>query len=79
MKKTVNKAVWKPYTRDANGKPVPHYIVHGGPELSRARGLPSSECNYFDSPPTSEEHRRNREAMWDRWVAAGAEHVYPED
>ncbi len=70
--------VWRNGLRDEkNGKPIPRYIVHGGPELSAALGLASKICQYFNEPPTSDEHRRNLEAMWARWVAAGAEHVYP--
>ena len=60
-----------------NGRPIPKYIVHGGPELAQSRKLPTSQCQYFYEQPTSEEHRRNRDAMWERWVQAGAEHVYP--
>lgn len=67
----------RPGDKDVNGKPIPRYIVHGGPDLARERGLPPSECQYFDEEPNSEEHRKNRDAMWQRWVDAGAEHVYP--
>jgi hypothetical protein len=35
-------------------------------------------CQYIMDPPSSEEHRRNREAMFKRWEAAGAIHVYRE-
>lgn len=70
-------SVWRYGLKDEkNGKPIPRYIVHGGPALSDARGLDDSICQYFDEPPTSDEHRRNLEAMWARWVAVGAEHVY---
>ena len=69
--------LWKPGSVDINGKPIPRYIVHGGPELSDARGLDDRICQYFVDPPTSDAHRKNREAMWERWVRAGAEHVYP--
>lgn len=70
--------VWRYGLKDEkNGKPIPRYIVHGGPELSVARGLDSNICLYFDEPPTSDEHRKNLEAMWARWVDSGAEHVYP--
>lgn len=70
---------WKAGSSDPlNGRPIPRYIVHGGPELAKARGLRESQCSLnHDEPPTSEEHRKNREAMWARWVEAGAEHVYP--
>ncbi len=67
----------KPGDRDVNGYAIPKYIVHGGPELAAEKGLPSSQCQYFDEEPKSEEHRKNRDAMWERWVKAGAEHVYP--
>lgn len=67
----------KPGDLDVNGRPIPWYIVHGGPELAEELGLPTSQCQYFDEPPTSDEHRRNLEAMWERWVEAGAKHVYP--
>jgi hypothetical protein len=68
----------KPGDKDINGFAIPRYIVHGGPELAKKLGLPSAECQYFVEQPRSEEHRRNRDAMWVRWVQAGAEHVYPE-
>lgn len=68
----------KPGDRDVNGYAIPKYIVHGGPELAKKLGLPSSQCQYFTEAPSSEEHRRRRDAMWERWVEAGAEHVYPQ-
>ncbi|WDL80829.1 hypothetical protein IU367_12030 [Aeromonas bestiarum] len=67
----------KPGELDVNGYPIPRYIVHGGPELAKLRGLPDSECQFFDELPNSEEHRKNQDAMWARWVNAGAEHIYP--
>lgn len=67
----------KPGDLDVNGYPIPVYIVHGGPELAKRLSLPSSQCQYFDEPPHSDEHRKNREAMWERWVKAGAKHIYP--
>lgn len=69
--------VWKPGIVDVNGKPIPRYIVHGGPDLAADKKLPTSQCQFFDEPPRSEDHRRNLDAMWARWVKAGAEHVYP--
>lgn len=68
----------KPGDSDVNGYAIPKYIVHGGPELAKRLGLPSSQCQYFNEPPSSEEHRKRRDAMWERWVQAGAEHVYPQ-
>jgi hypothetical protein len=68
---------WRPHIRDVNGQPIPRYIVHGGPALSHERGLESSKCQYFDDPPTSDDHRRRRDAMWERWVTTDAEHIYP--
>jgi hypothetical protein len=67
----------KPGDGDVNGYAIPRYIIHGGPELARRKGLPTSECQFFDEAPSSDEHRRKREAMWERWVQAGAEHIYP--
>jgi hypothetical protein len=67
----------KPGDRDVNGYAIPKYIVHGGPELAERLGLPGSQCQFFDEQPSSDEHRRRRDAMWERWVEAGAEHVYP--
>lgn len=62
-----------------NGYAIPRYIVHGGPEVAEAKGLDSSQCQYIMEPVTSEEHRKNREAMFARWLNAGARHVYPDD
>ena len=59
-----------------NGYAIPKYIVHGGPELADKMGLDRSICQYIRDPPSSEEHQRNREAMFKRWEAAGAVHVY---
>ena len=74
----LDMATWRPGLLDVNGKPIPKYIVHGGPELAALKGLDRSVCQYIMDPPTSDEHRRNREAMFKRWEAAGATHVYPE-
>jgi hypothetical protein len=71
------KQKYQPGSTDINGKAIPRYIIHGGPEVAEAKGIKTSECQFIDSPVTSEEHRKNREAMFERWVAAGAEHVYP--
>jgi hypothetical protein len=76
MKK--NSRMKKPGDIDLNGYPIPKYIIHGGPELAKKLKLPSSQCQFFDEPPNSDEHHKNREAMWARWVQAGAQHVYPE-
>lgn len=62
---------------DVNGFAIPKYIVHGGPEVADAKGLDHSLCQYIQNPVTSEEHRKNREAMFKRWEEAGAEHIYP--
>ena len=67
----------KPGDLDVNGRPIPRHIIHGGPKLAEQRNLPDSKCQFFDEPPDSEEHRMEREAMWARWVKAGAEHIYP--
>jgi hypothetical protein len=67
----------KPGDRDVNGYSIPKYIVHGGPEVAKRLGLPGSQCQYFEDQPSSEEHRKRRDAMWERWLEAGAEHVYP--
>ncbi|MBF4245723.1 hypothetical protein EA004_11810 [Vibrio anguillarum] len=67
----------EPGDLDVNGHPIPRYIIHGGPELAKQLNLPASECQFFDEPPHSEEHRKNRKAMWARWIKAGAEHIYP--
>jgi hypothetical protein len=67
---------WRPGTLDVNGGPIPKYIVHGGPELAHKKGLDRSQCLYFPDQPSSDEHRRNRDEMWERWVKAGAEHIY---
>jgi RNase adaptor protein for sRNA GlmZ degradation len=72
------KSTKRPGMLDVNGKPIPKYIVHGGPELADIKGLDHSMCQYIMDPPSSEEHRRNREAMFKRWEAAGAIHVYRE-
>lgn len=68
----------KPGDKDENGYAIPHYIIHGGPELSEKMGLPSSQCQYFDDQPNSEEHRKNLGKMWKRWEQAGAKHIYPD-
>lgn len=67
----------KPGSVDVNGFVIPRYIVHGSPEVAKAKGLDPSQCQYIEDPVTSEEHRKNREAMFARWLEAGAEHVYP--
>jgi hypothetical protein len=72
-----NRETKKPGDTDVNGFAIPKYIVHGGPGVAVEKGLSGSECQYFDEQPKSEEHRRNTETMWERWVHAGAEHVYP--
>ena len=74
--KTVKQS-WRPGLKDVNGHPIPRYIVHGEPEIARAKGLKTGECQFITDPVTSEEHRKNREAMFKRWEEAGAEHVYP--
>lgn len=76
-RQTTEKRKPEPGSRDVNGYAIPRYIVHGGPEVSRAKGLNTNECQYIMDPVTSEEHRKNREAMFARWEEAGAEHVYP--
>jgi len=73
-----NSQIKKPGDSDVNGYAIPKYIIHGCPELARKLGHPISQCQFFDEQPNSDEHRRNRDAMWERWVKAGAEHVYPE-
>lgn len=71
----------KPGDVDVNGYAIPAYIVHGGPDLARSKGLPLSECQFFgeDVEPQTAAHRRNRDAMWKRWVKAGALHVYADE
>jgi hypothetical protein len=66
-----------PGSADVNGYAIPRYIVHGGPEVAEAKGLDTSQCQFIMDPVTSEEHRKNRDAMFARWEEAGAEHVYP--
>ncbi len=73
----IEKRKPKPGSVDVNGFVIPRYIVHGGPDVARAKGLDLSQCQYIEDPVTSEEHRRNREAMFARWEQAGAEHIYP--
>lgn len=67
----------KPGSTDINGYAIPRYIVHGGPEVAKAKGLKSRECQFIMDPVSSEEHRKNREAMFKRWEDAGAVHIYP--
>ncbi|MGN5108718.1 hypothetical protein ACTG18_10750 [Aeromonas hydrophila] len=67
----------KPGDLDVNGYPIPKYIVHGGPELAEQHDLPNSECQFFNELPNSEDHRKKQNAMWKRWVKAGAIHIYP--
>jgi hypothetical protein len=70
---------YKPGGLDEKGRLIPHYIVHGGPELSDAKGYPSSLCQYFDQPMKSAAHHKNTLKMWECWEGHGAQHVYSDD
>ena len=76
-RQTTEKQKPTPGSVDVNGYAIPRYIVHGGPAVAEAKGLNASQCQYIMDPVTSEEHRKNRDAMFARWEKAGAEHVYP--
>lgn len=69
----------KPGSVDVNGYAIPKYIVHGGPEVAKAQGLDLSQCQFIMESVTSEGHRKRREAMFARWVEAGAQHVYSDE
>lgn len=79
MGKKANGGKYKPGSVDENGYAIPRYNVHGGPEVAEAKGLDENQCQYITDPVRSEVHRKNRDAMFARWVKAGAEHVYPGD
>lgn len=74
MKREAEKS--KPGCKGKNGHPIPHYIVHGDTDLAKANGLDLGLCQFIREPAKSEEHRKNREALFAEWEAAGAQHVY---